>query len=158
MDKLRPYVRYYFEFLSSWVGQIAMVIKFLEDNRSEHCFFTTQQIVIDVSVGGWSHLDIIPNSLILVDRFLHLKPIMRSTLFKALGDMNYTNLAQESASWRIKRRYSHYIMNKLGRFNVYRFNLITYLQYMLSVLLTKEKFAKIRTITAGIYNKKIKKQ
>lgn len=73
------------------------------------------------------------------------------------GD-RYTNLAQESASWRIKRRYSHYIMNKLGRFNVYRFNLITYLQYMLSVLLTKEKFAKIRTITAGIYNKKIKKQ
>ena len=80
-----------------------MVIKYLEINQNEHCFFSSRRIILDVSAGGWSHLDLIVNSSILVDRFRHLKPVMKSTLFKALGDMDFTILAQDSGSYSEKR-------------------------------------------------------
>ena len=155
MDKLSPYVMYYYEFISSWVGQIAMVIKYLEHNPNDHCFFTADRIIIDSSVGGWSHLEIIVTSSILIDRFNNQKKIMRKNLFKALGDMDFTILAQEKSSFSTKWFYRSFIIGKLGYINVLKYNKVTYGQYVLSVLLPSKLFARLRACVAMRYKKYI---
>lgn len=155
MNKLRPFVRYYYEFLSSWIGQIALVIKFLEENNNEHCLFTSTKIIDNCNIGGWNHLDLIVNSSIFVDRFRHLKPIMKDTLFKALGDMDFTLLTQEVAPLSTKRYYRKYIFKRFGFWNILKYNRITFVQYLLSVLLPTGIFEKIRNFVASKYNKKV---
>lgn len=156
MDYLRPYVRYYYEFITSMVGQIAMVIKYLEQNNEQHCLFTTDRIIEDANVGGWSHLALITNSSLLIDKFSHIRPIMKGTLFKALGDMSFTLLAQEDAPYFVKRKYRQFLVKRIGLFNVVRYNIVTYGQYVLSVIMPKPFFNKIRSMAAGRYNSKVK--
>ena len=156
MKKLKPYVRYYYDFASSWIAQIAMVIKYLEINKEEKCYFTTNRIIEDCNVGGWSPLDLIVNSSIFLDRFRHIKPIMNDTLFKALGDMDFTLLAQCTASFSTKRHYRKYIFRRFGFWNVLRYNSVTLCQYMFSVILPKDSFYKVKSIVAKSYNKRVK--
>lgn len=155
MNKLRPFVRYYYDFLSSWIGQIAMVLKYLEANRGEHCLFTTEKIIEDCNVGGWNHLDLIINSSIFVDRFRHLKPMMKNTLFKALCDMDFTLLTQEEVPVSTKRYYRRYIFKRFGLWNILKYNRISFIQYFLSVIFPSGMFDKIRAFAASKYNKKI---
>lgn len=157
MDKLKSYVMYYYEFLSSWVGQIVMVIKYLESNKKEQCLFTTDRILIDNSAGGWSPFAFIRNSSMLIDRFHYLRPIMKSTLFKALGDTDFTMLVRSSSGNREKIRSCWFLIKKLGWFNVLRYNYVTFGQYVLSVLMPKGSFDKLRANIADKYNKKVKK-
>lgn len=158
MNKLRPYVRFYYDFLSSWIAQIAMVIKYLESNRDGHCLFTTIKIIEDCNVGGWNHLDLIVNSSIFVDRFRHLKPLMKKTLFKALGDLDYTLLSQEPVPVSKKWFYCKFIIKRLGFINVILYNSVSFGQFILSLLLPSSLFKSVRNYAATKYNAKVKKQ
>lgn len=155
MDKLQNSVMYYYEYMSSWVGQIAMVIKYLDINRTEKCLFTTQKIITGANVGGWSHLEIIINSSILLEKFRYLKPIMKTTLFKAIPDMDYTLLSQAESPIKVKLRYCSFIISRFGLFNVIKNNYISFAQFLLSVILPKRLFQSFRKKVAIRYNKKV---
>lgn len=155
MQKLRPFVRFYYDFLSSWIAQIALVIKYLETNKNGECLFTSEKIIEDCNVGGWNHLDLIVNSSIFIDRFRHLKPVMKKTLFKALGDMDFTLLSQEEVPFTTKFFYMRFIFNRIGFWNVLRYNNITFGQFILSSVLPSSLYNKIRGAAASKYNKKV---
>lgn len=156
MDKLKPYVLYFYEYLSSCVGQITMVIKYLEKNPNEHCLFSSTRFITDNSAGGWSQLDIIISSSLLIDKFHYNKNIMKGTLFKALGDMYFTLLAQANESRCSKGYYFRFIIKKLGLWNVFRYNYITFGQFVISVFLPTMMFKKIRTFFATRYRNTLK--
>lgn len=155
MDKLKPYVLFYYEFLSTWMGQIAMVIKYLEANNQEHCFFTEDRIVKQANVGGWSHLEMIVASSVFMDKFHNQKALMKGTLFKAIGDMGFTHLAQSPASISEKRHYRRFLTHKLGFWNVVKYNRVTLCQYVLSIIVPKASFEHIRSFAASRYKRKL---
>lgn len=156
MERLHPYIRFYYEFLSSWVGQIALVIKYLQINKEEHCYFTEEKIVVENPAGGWSHLDLIINSTILIDKFHDQRQAMKNTLFKGLGDMYFTILAQiNNISIKQRAYYLSYIVFKLGLFRVLRYNTVTILEFILSCFVPSSVYNRIRTYCANKYNKQI---
>ena len=157
MDKLRPYVMYYYEFLTLWVGQVALVIKYLSDNPHEHCFFTTTRIITECTPGGWEKSDFIIRFPIMIDLFQNQKYIMKPTLFKGLGDMYFTILSQEK--WGVRRQlyFINYISSKLGWVNIFRYNKVTFIEYLLAKLCPNGIYKFIRKRYANSYNNSLKK-
>ena len=152
MSKLNGYIRYYYDFLSTWVGQIMMVLKYMEKEANPKCLFTTQPIITDVNEGGWDHLEIIVTTSLIRDRFNYLKNMMRSTLFKALVDMDLTLISQSKESFRERFSYFIFVIRRFGFVNVVRYSFTTLSSLILSVFLPPKLYKLIRRKAASKYN------
>ena len=153
MDKIRPYIYWFYNFLTSQVGQIIVVVKYLESNHDEKCCFTTTTVITDNAPGGWKKSELLINYPIVIDKFHYQKKLMKSNLFKGLGDMYFTILSQEKLTFGEHRYYLRYIIAKLGLLNIMRYNLITLCEYMLKFVLPKKLYNSLRMKVAKRYNK-----
>ena len=155
IEKIRPYVRFFYDYMTTQVGQIIVVIKYLEDNQNEKCVFSTTSIITDNAPGGWRKFNFLINFPIVIDKFYEQRTIMKSNLFKGLGDMYFTILSQEKLGFRNQLHFLHYIISKLGVINIIRYNSVTFVEYICSNILPSCLFSKIRKIAASSYNKKM---
>jgi len=65
--KLKPYLCYYYHFLSSHFGQLLFVLKYLEENPSDLCYFSNLSVLEQSRQADWSRLS-----------FLNFLPVLRS--------------------------------------------------------------------------------
>jgi glycosyltransferase involved in cell wall biosynthesis len=152
MDKMHLSVFWFYNFLSSQIGQICMVIKYFELSSDPLCFFTTQSLICNVSPGGWSPLKLITNSSIIIDKFHYCPKLMRCTLFKALGDLYLDFLGKAKISFKERLYYLSYISFKLGFFNIIILNRYKVIEYILIRLLPQKLFYSVRSFVADKYN------
>ena len=156
MDKIRPYIYWFYNFMSSQVGQIIVVTKYLEDCPTEKCFFTSNSVITDNAPGGWVKREFLVNFPIIIDKFYYAKARMKKNLFKGLGDMYLTMIAQEKLTFKEHIYYFLYIVKKLGIVSMMRYNALTLIEYVLKTILPVSLFIWIRNEYADYYNKKIK--
>ncbi|NBK97187.1 MAG: glycosyltransferase [Erysipelotrichia bacterium] len=158
MNKLEDYMRFYYSFLSSQVGQVCLVIKYIETNQSASALFTTQSLINYNEPGNWNPLDLIVNSSIIIDKLYYDRKRLKSTLFKGLGDMYLTilshNLSNNTTSVII--RTFLYVQYKLGLINLLRYNTVTLLGLVAKVLVPPSVFKKLRDRQANKYNSSVK--
>lgn len=155
MDLLKTSLYYYYVFLSSQVGQICMVIKYMEQNSNAHAYFTKQSLVTENAPGGWSPTNLITNSSIIIEKLGYDKKRLKKTLFKGLGDMYLTILSSPSVKFTQKMHFLRLLNYKLGFFNILRYNYLTLGGFLLEMIIPNRLFNMIRSKKAHKYNNQI---
>lgn len=154
MTLLRPYMRWYYEFLSSQMGQICLVIKYVELTSGSKCLFLDNMLISYTEVGGWDKFEIINNSSIIIDKFRYCKSTMRKGLFKALGDFYLNMLSSYNTSFSNRFHYLKYVFTKLGFFNTLWYNRLSLIKYIISRILPRTLYSTFRNKMAKKYNEK----
>lgn len=155
MDKLSTYIFWFNDFLSSQIGQICMVLKYLELNPQEKCYIWKGGLTCEVQPGGWNLLKFIKNSTILIDKFDYDAKRLRPSLFKAIADMHLTNLAYSNYSKVEKIRLLRFVVHRHGRLNIIRYNLVSYIGAIVNILFPTSIFSFFKNLIAKMYNHKI---
>lgn len=155
MDRLKTSLWWFNDFLSSQIGQICMVMKHLEYNTGEKCLFSTTHIIGVCPPGGWDPFKFIINSSIIIDKYHYKKKLLKSTLFKGLGDMYYPMMAASKLKLVDFLYCNHYLINKFGFLNVLRYNYLTFAGNIARRIIPNELYNRIRKRVASNYNKKI---
>ena len=151
MNKLRQYVFWYYDFLSSQMGQLCMVIKYMELAETPKAFFTTEELIVDKEPGGWDPMKLLINSSAIIDKFHYCKRLMRGTVFASLGNMYLDSISS------LPKGHFYYlriINKKLGFFNILRYNYIGVIYYIMTRILPEKIMRKIHDKVALFYLKK----
>lgn len=155
MDILRPYLWYFNDFLSSQIGQICMVMKYMEKTGDYGCVFSKESIIQEVPPGGWNPFDFIINSSIIIDKFHYKSGFLKKNLFKGMGDMYFTMLSSSHMKFNQFCYYHSYVVFKLGLFNVIRYNFVTFLGTVIRRIVPQKVFLLFRKYISYRYNKHI---
>lgn len=155
IEKLRSYIFWFNDFLSSQIGQICMVIKYFEYNENACCLFTTTSLIKNNRPGGWSPLNLIINSSIIIDKYHYKCSELKSTLFKGIGDMYFTALAGMDLSLKDFFYYTTYIVQKLGFINTVRYCFVSFNGHILKRFFPSDIFNAMKRLVSTRYNKKI---
>lgn len=67
--KLKPYLFFYYNYLSSWHGQLILVLKYLEDNCNGKCSFLSNEIIHIFTPTEWPKIDFIDRIPIFLSAF-----------------------------------------------------------------------------------------
>lgn len=153
MSKLSNYIFWFNDFLSSQVGQICMVLKYMELNTGEKCLMWNGRLTCEVQPGGWDLLKFVKNSSILIDKFDYDSNKLKSSLFKAIADMHLTNLTYSKYSKTEKIRLLRFIVRRHGRINILHYNFMTYLGFLANIVMPTPLFFFVKNKVAMIYNK-----
>lgn len=154
MDLIKGSVIWYYSFLTSQIGQICMVIKHMELNDGAKCYFSTRPIVTCSTPGGWNPLKLIDNSSCIIDKFQYCSAKTKSTLFPALGNIYFDNLAAADIPFFTRLKYWGFLIRKLHFIRIIRYNYIAVIHYFLGRYLPKGISRKIHNFFANIYNKR----
>lgn len=152
MKKLSPAIRYYYEFLSSQIGQICMVLKHVEMIPFEKCYFSTIQLMTYNAPGGWSKCDFVRNCSLLFDKYYYCKDELKGNLLKGLFNMLVVNLMETNLKMFEKIKYLCFLMSKYGYFNTIRYSSVTLFQFFAFLFLPKDLYKTIRSKFAQRYN------
>lgn len=155
MSKLHKYMIYYHLFVSTQIGQICLIIKYLEINSKEKTLFSKEKLISYNAPGGWNPLKLIVNSSLLIDSLYADSNKYRNNLFKGIGDMYLTILTQSDAVFLQRIYYFRYISFKLGFLNLLRYNTILLIGFFIKIIMPLKIFQKIRKIIANRYNNRI---
>ena len=150
MSLLRVSLIWYYNFLSSQMGQICMIIKHLELNENQKVFFTTENLIVDKEPGGWDPMKLLINSLCIIDKFQYCKKKMRPTVFCSLGNMYLDSIASLKKG---RLKYLKLIIKRLGIINILRYSYIGVAYYTLAVILPESIHRNIHDRIAAKYNK-----
>lgn len=125
MNKLKNSIIYYYQFLSSQIGQIAMVIKYIEHNAHEFCLFSKRELVYENSYPEWSMLDFIYNSSILIDKFYYIKKVIQKNIIKNLCHEYFRFIALSKCSYSSKLYALIFIFKRIGLYQIIRYNFLS---------------------------------
>lgn len=67
--KLKPYLFFYYHYLSSWHGQLIVILKFLEENSNGTCTFLSNEIIRTYTATEWPKIDFIERLPIFLSAF-----------------------------------------------------------------------------------------
>jgi len=152
MTLLKHSLFWYYNFLSSQMGQICMIIKHMELNKGQKVFFTTENLIVDKEPGGWDPMKLLLNSLCIIDKFQYCKKKMRPTVFYSLGNMYLDSIASLEKG---RFRYLKLINKRLGFVNILRYNYIGVSYFLLAILVPEKTVRKIHHYFAEKYLKKV---
>lgn len=154
MSKLKPGLINYYKYLSSMIGQFIFVLKFLENNPTEKCFFSKEIIVKEQSLEiSWSRADFIVFSSIIFDAFKHKRKILKRNIFKSLGDAYYcTIFLEKSIPLKTKFYLFKYTINKIGLINTFLYNKISIIEISMKYLLPESLYEKVKKKFMKLYN------
>lgn len=156
VDILKKSVFWYYNFLSTQIGQIFMVIKHIELSPEAKCFFSKESYIEMVPVGNWSPLQLITNSSVAVDKFYYCRKQFRPTLFVALANLYLTMLIQSPKSIINNWYYFRHIIQKFGLINLLSRNSRFFWGYIVSQFIPKSFFLLIKNKAAKKYNNRIR--
>lgn len=156
MDEISSSLIWYYNFLSTQMGQFYLVLKHMELVENSTCFFTTENLIVDKEPGDWDPLMLIINSSLIIDRFQYCKAKMKSTIFFSLGNMYFDSIAVSSISFLKKLGYIRYVIRKLGFLNTIRYNYIALGYYCINQLMPNNIVKKIHRVVAAWYNELVK--
>lgn len=153
MSIIKDSLIWYYNFLSSQIGQLCLVIKHMELNKGSKVFFTSDSLIIGKDPGGWDPMKLVINSSCLIDKFQYCKKKMRPTVFYSLGNM-YLDSISSLKKGRLK--YLRFINKKLGFFNILRYNYIGVAYYIMARILPSSVKQKVHDKVAKQYLSRVK--
>lgn len=153
MSVLKDSLIWYYNFLSSQIGQLCMVIKHMELNEGTKVFFTSESLITSKDPGGWDPMKLVINSSCIIDKFQYCKKKMRPTVFYSLGNM-YLDSISSLKNGRL--HYLSFINKKLGLFNILHYNYVGVIYYVMGRVLPKGLNKKIHDKAAARYLKSVK--
>ena len=153
MSVMKDSLIWYYNFLSSQIGQLCMVIKHMELNEGAKVFFTSESLITGKEPGGWDPMKLVINSSCIIDKFQYCKKRMRPTVFYSLGNM-YLDSISSLKKGRLK--YLRFINNKLGFFNILRYNYIGVAYYMMARIMPSNYRVKLHEYVAKRYLERVK--
>lgn len=156
MNKLSPYIFWFNDFLSSQIGQICMIMKYMEKNPDEHCFMCNEGLTCETQPGGWELIPFIKNSSILIDKFDYKRKMLKGSLFKSLADTHLTMTAYSNQSKCEKIKILRFIIKRHGIFSIIRYNKITLMGLISNIVIPHTLFSSMKNKIAICYNKRIK--
>lgn len=157
MDRMMKSLYWYYVFLSSQMGQFYFVLKHMELNKEEKCYFYTDSLITDKEPPTWSGLEIINNSTFIFDKFYYLRKKMRPTIFFSLVNMYLDNIGAAKVGLLEKKHYLTLVIKKVGIINLLFYNYIAIGHYIMCACLPKSTSKIIHDKIAGWYNNKVRK-
>lgn len=153
MSVMKDSLIWYYNFLSSQIGQLCMVIKHMELNKGAKVFFTSESLITSKDPGGWDPMKLVINSSCIIDKFQYCKKKMRPTVFYSLGNMYLDSISSLKKG---RFTYLRFINKKLGFFNILRYNYIGVIFYIMARVIPSNTLRKIHDIVAKRYLDKVK--
>lgn len=151
MTLLKDSIGWYYDFLSSMMGQLMFVIKYMEEHDEGKAFFTTCGLITDKEEGGWNPTTIILNSATIIDRFDYCRGKMKSNIFASLGNMYLDSIA--CLKGKERRHYLKFAINRIGIINILRYNLYGIGYFIIKLILPPSVSRRIHDNLASKYNK-----
>jgi glycosyltransferase involved in cell wall biosynthesis len=155
-DKLIDYLQYYYNNISSMVGQTIFVLKYMEEN-SGNIYFLSNKIVeysVDflqpqgchiIESGGWTNDVFIKRSSMIYDIFNPEKKLLCSTLFKGVAQQHLRGvLLNNQLSTHKKILMVCYILNKVGIYQIIKYNSAIFFQFFLYLVLPHKLYVRIK--------------
>lgn len=156
MDQLNGSVRWFYDFLSSQIGQLCMVIKHMENNPGASCYITKTEIIAEHTPGGWSKMNFLMNTTLVVNRFRYLKPIMKNTLFSSIAKVHLDIISGAKLSFCERFHYIIFLIKTFGFINLLCYNSTSIIAYLMNRILPRNFYDSIHSLLAKRYNKNIK--
>jgi len=157
MSKLKTSIRWYYEFLSSQMGQICFVVKHVENNPLEKCFFTKKRIILFNAPGGWNPINLIINSSIIIDKLQYNHSKFKNNIFASLSHIYLSSIVEHDMSVSDKVYYLNFIRKKIGLINLFRYNSLSLMQVISKLLLPNSVYKRLKRNISNKYKRKIQK-
>lgn len=157
MTRLKSSLRWYYEFLTSQMGQICFVIKHIEANPEEKCLFTNSRIIAVNTPGGWNPINLVSNSSLILDKFYYAKSMMKNNLFSSLCHIYLTTISESKCSIKDKLHYYRLVFSRIGWINILRYNYITLFQALSKTLLPNSLYSRLKKSASESYKKGLSK-
>lgn len=140
-------IRYYYENISTNIGQLIMVLKHLEKKDCK-CIFTRNKTIEQVNSAStdesgitWSTKDFIVRSSLVYYLFHDKKSFLKKNLFKALASENFTFVYNSKMSLSEKFYLYKKILRDNGIFNFIFYNSTTIFHRIIKSLMPKSLYS-----------------
>lgn len=153
-EKLKSEMFFYYRNISIMITQFTFLLKYLQNNPSEKCLFSTKQIIdfqsLDIS---WSREEFIIYTSLILYIFRDEKTFLNKNIFKSLGTMYYDFIFKEMTNISIykKLKLLLFAVSKIGFFNTLYYNYITIFDNLLYTVLPKKLYLKIKKLVLKVY-------
>lgn len=145
MGKLKNHLIHYYKLLSSQIGQVGFVMKYLEDMPEEKFIFRSEYLVDYNTVElTWNPFNLIINSSIIFDQFHHQSRLLNNNVFKELVIMYFGFLNRCEISKKDSVYYILFIIRKYGLYNAVKHSNIYMLGSILRIILPAFIYNKIK--------------
>lgn len=153
-DKLIEELPFYYKNISSMIGQILIVIKFLEKHSDETSLFCEYEPIDDQCLDvSWNKFDYVIYSSIIFDVFKDKRKLFNRNIFASIATTYYEAVVKYSnEGFKNKIVMLYYILKKVGFINSLRYNLLTFLDLSLYAVLPHRNYSRIRTGLSFRYN------
>lgn len=154
IDLLKPNLLFYYRNLSCMIGQLLLILKYLELNPNANCITSTSKIVLyNDPEFGWNLIDYIKRTNVIFEDFkLEDKKFLQSNILKAISTMYYNFLKYDYLKLERKELfyYLKLIVFKEGIINTLKFNLVNFIQIVFYLIFPKKFIQKIKTYKRSI--------
>ena len=156
MSKLKYSLIDYYANISSMVGTMILVLKYVERNNTGTCFYSNKSIIENWNEDvGWSYERFIYRSFLFLDAFgTKYNKEYQKTLFIGLHSTNYSLMLLDRKSSGINHRQRlrlfKYIVSNQGFFNAIRYTSSGYLRVFIKLLAYYKIFSWIPNIIEKI--------
>jgi len=146
-EKLKSEMFFYYRNVSIMITQFSFLLKYLQNNPSEKCLFSSKQIIdcqsLDIS---WSREEFIIYTSLIIYIFRDEKRFLNKNIFKSLGTMYYDFIFKEMSSVSVYRKLKLllFVVSKIGFFNTLYYNYLTIFDNLLYNCLPKKWYLKIK--------------
>jgi glycosyltransferase involved in cell wall biosynthesis len=154
VEKLKSEMFFYYRNVSTMITQFVFLLKYLQNNPSEKCLFSTKQIIDDQSLDiSWSREEFIIYTSLIIHIFRDEKIFLNKNVFKSLATMYYDFIFKEmpNISLHKKLKLLIFVISKIGFLNTLYYNYITIFDNLLYNVLSKKLYLKIKKIVIKGY-------
>jgi hypothetical protein len=161
ISKLQPSLQIYYNYLSSMVGTIILVLKYIQNNKNEICIFTNKNpIEFYTKEVGWNYAIFINRSKLFLEAFETNKSFNK-TLFLGCHKTNYQLLIldRKGSNLTYKQKWKTYlqIIKNQGFINAIMYSPKYMIYVFLSLIIGNDRFKKILS-QASLLKKRFNKR
>jgi len=153
-EKLKSEMFFYYRNVSIMITQFTFLLKYLQNNPSEKCLFSTEPIIdyqsLDIS---WSREEFIIYTSLIIYIFSDKKAFLNKNIFKSLGTMYYDFIFKEMPNISVHRKLQLllFVVSKIGLFNTLRYNGLTIFDNLLYNVLSEKLYLKVKKLVIKVY-------
>lgn len=161
ISKLQPSLQIYYNYLSSMVGTIILVLKYIQNNKNEICIFTNKNpIEFFTKEVGWNYAIFISRSKLFFEAFETNKKNFNKTLFLGCHKTNYQLLIldRKGSNLTYKQKWKTYlqVIKNQGFINAILYSPKYMIYVFLSLIIGNDRFKKIMS-QASLLKKRFNK-
>lgn len=112
-----------YKYLSTNIGQILRIIKYIIENRDAECLFLSDPLLESHGENvSWTHFELVYSFLYILDVFRPYKRLFRDNIFKCIVRLSFIYIRESNLSFRDKLYYTFQVIYKYGLINSIRYS------------------------------------